>query len=61
MIFIRASSKLQWFERMLAKLGHEPSMYGAFAAIEEFLEGSEGKKFVKIFLGTQYFLIRTDV
>lgn len=37
-----------------------PSLYGAFAAMEEFLESSEGKKFVKVFLRTQYFLIKTD-
>lgn len=36
-----------------------PGLYGAFVALEEFLASPEGRKFVKVFMGTQYFLIRT--
>jgi hypothetical protein len=35
-----------------------PGLYGAFVALEEFLASPEGHKFVKIFMGTQYFLIK---
>lgn len=36
-----------------------PGLYGAFVAMEEFLSTPEGKKFVRVFLGTQYLLIKT--
>lgn len=35
-----------------------PGLYGAFVAMEEFLRSGEGRKFVRVFLGTQYFLIK---
>lgn len=35
-----------------------PGLYGAFVAMEEFLATEEGCKFVRVFLGTQYFLIK---
>ena len=35
-----------------------PGLYGAFVAMEEFLRSEEGRKFVRVFLGTQYFLIK---
>ena len=35
-----------------------PGLYGAFVAMEEFLRSDEGRKFVRVFLGTQYFLIK---
>jgi hypothetical protein len=38
-----------------------PGLYGAFVAMEEFLASEEGRKFVRIFLRTQYFLIRMAV
>lgn len=36
-----------------------PGLYGAFVAMEDFLHTDEGRKFVRVFLGTQYFLIKT--
>jgi hypothetical protein len=38
-----------------------PGLYGAFVAMEEFLQTEEGRKFVRIFLGTQYFLVKTSL
>ena len=35
-----------------------PALYGALVAMEEFLESQEGKKYIKIFKGSQYFLIK---
>ena len=35
-----------------------PTLYGALLAMEEFLESQEGKKYIKIFKGSQYFLIK---
>jgi hypothetical protein len=35
-----------------------PGLYGAFVAMDEFLRSAEGRKFVRVFLGTQYFLIK---
>lgn len=35
-----------------------PGLYGAFVAMEEFLRSDEGRKFVRVFMGTQYFLIK---
>lgn len=35
-----------------------PGLYGAFVAMETFLRSEEGRKFVRVFLGTQYFLIK---
>jgi hypothetical protein len=35
-----------------------PGLYGAFVAMDEFLKTDEGRKFVRVFLGTQYFLIK---
>jgi len=36
-----------------------PALYGAYQAMEEFLQSEKGKKFTKIFKRGQYFLIRT--
>lgn len=35
-----------------------PGLYGAFVAMDDFLRSGEGKKFVRVFLRTQYFLIK---
>lgn len=35
-----------------------PALYGAFLAMEEFLNTVEGKKYIKVFKGGQYFLIK---
>lgn len=35
-----------------------PGLYGAYVALDEFLRSDEGQHFVKVFLRTQYFLIR---
>ena len=35
-----------------------PALYGAFLAMEEFLASTPGKKYVKVFKGGQYFLIK---
>ncbi|MEJ0027956.1 MAG: TylF/MycF/NovP-related O-methyltransferase [Rhizomicrobium sp.] len=35
-----------------------PGLYGAFVALDEFLRTEEGRKFVRVFMGTQYFLIK---
>lgn len=35
-----------------------PGLYGAFVAMEDFLRSEEGQKFVRVFLRTQYFLIK---
>lgn len=37
-----------------------PSLYGAYVAMNEFLNSDLGKKFAKVFLRTQYFLIKVD-
>lgn len=37
-----------------------PALYGAYLAMEEFLDCPEGKKYVKIFKGGQYFLVKTQ-
>lgn len=35
-----------------------PGLYGAFVAMDAFLKTEEGQKFIRVFLGTQYFLIK---
>ena len=35
-----------------------PALYGALLAMEKFLNTEEGKNYVKIFKGSQYFLLR---
>ncbi|MDE1184171.1 TylF/MycF/NovP-related O-methyltransferase [Paraburkholderia sp.] len=35
-----------------------PGLYGALLAMEEFLESEQGKRFYKVFKGSQYFLIK---
>jgi hypothetical protein len=35
-----------------------PGLYGAFVAMDDFLCSQEGRKFVRVFLKTQYFLIK---
>ena len=35
-----------------------PALYGAMLAMEEFLNSSEGVKFIKVYKGSQYFLIK---
>ena len=37
-----------------------PGLYGAYIAMEEFLKSELGKTFIKVFLRSQYFLIRVD-
>jgi hypothetical protein len=37
-----------------------PGLYGAFVAMEEFLASENGRKFAKVFLGAQYFLIKVE-
>jgi len=37
-----------------------PGLYGAFLAMEQFLKKVEGKPFMKIFKGGQYFLVKTQ-
>ncbi|MBS0274419.1 MAG: class I SAM-dependent methyltransferase [Proteobacteria bacterium] len=38
-----------------------PGLYGAFIAMDEFLNSAEGRKFVRVFMGTQYFLIKMSL
>jgi hypothetical protein len=35
-----------------------PGLYGAYLAMEEFLESEKGKDYIKVFKGSQYFLIK---
>ncbi len=37
-----------------------PGLYGAFLAMENFLESNEGSQYIKIFKGGQYFLLKTS-
>lgn len=37
-----------------------PGLYGAYVAMDEFLNSDEGRKFVRVFMRSQYFLIKTS-
>ena len=35
-----------------------PALYGGYMAMNEFLESEKGKQYIKVFKGSQYFLIK---